>query len=943
MKTQNFKTEVTKFLSTIHPGQSIALYYQRAGANPGWFYRIADQETEHFLGKNADIAFETAYNLLIAHEQLALPLVPQITQQPQANSALSMVLQKLDSIPSISEVKENCFLIPSVAVTQKLLCDIAGREAITSGSLRYRLNHYQPTTLCLLPYNPFYQSTFVEEPTWIISHCGTDSNAELALTIKRRGIDGAILLTIIESPSTDSMVPQITQQPQAKAAVAMQNDVIPVTHSEVKDDPHLLIKKRGADLGADQMRIQNRDWLTISQLSQLTGITDRNCRMALSNAFNHNKPWRKTHLHVRIVTNELGGGKNGQSYEVYAPSLPQTLSAKWYSQFAGVISPPIPTEITLGQVDIVGYQLDTPTKKHKQQLIADRVRPITVFPRHSNLRHQAVLNLMQELQVTKDTVYRWLNKYEKGGELALRRKKRTDRGKDRVDVTQRWDKAMSGLLTPDQRIQVGRCLTRYIRSLWRSGITGYVTCQHMATDWLLAYTQDQFQLDFTPEYLQKICDVSRKRVESEKPYSLIHIQETDKKQFHDDYEPTIQRHRDDLSPMDIVFCDVHPSDTPVRRLDGSIAYPRFIAWHDVATNRLWLTLKLCEKREAVTQVDVAQSYASMTNSWGIAKTLYFDNGSETQWDEMLAGMANLSQLIQHQTKVFIERPAVLRAAPYQAQTKPIEGMFSLLEQKYFAMLPGYVGGDRMRKKTQNIGQEPEPFPGTWEDFHGAIDTLLATYHATPQNGSLGGMSPNGMLQNFIDSGWGTWKVDEKALLLAFSQHDTRIIGAKRPGCVEFNSFFYYHDDLLGYTGMRLPIAFPRHDPRFLFIFPPKRKVICAQVDMAYAFWDSDNTGAKEKQRRRLALMRIISERKRHCDRLDLIQVAEDWNQRQPTAPSAPTIGHIEINNEIKQMVEALETTVNVPLAKPTSPPALSQWSDNKMGPLLENLEWAEED
>jgi hypothetical protein len=357
-----------------------------------------------------------------------------------------------------------------------------------------------------------------------------------------------------------------------------------------------------------------------------------------------------------------------------------------------------------------------------------------------------------------------------------------------------------------------------------------------------------------------------------------------------------------------------------------------------------LTLKLCEKREAVTQVDVAQSYASMTAAWGIAKTLYFDNGSETQWDQMLAGMSNLSQLIQHETKVFIDRPAVLRAAPYEAQTKPIEGMFSLLERKYFAMLPGYVGGDRMRKKTQNIGQEPEPFPGSWEDFHGAIDTLLATYHATPQHGSLGGLSPNGILQNFIESGWpGTWKVDEKALLLAFAEHDTRIIGAKRPGCVEYNTLFYYHDSLLGYTGMRLPVAYPRHDPRFLFIFPPKQKVICAIADMQFAFWDPDNTGAKEKQRRKLALLRIVSERRRHCDRLDLIEVSEGINQMLPTAPTVPVVGHIDINDEIKEMVAALETTLNVPLAKPTTPPALSQWSDHSMDPLLANVEWAEED
>jgi hypothetical protein len=47
---------------------------------------------------------------------------------------------------------------------------------------------------------------------------------------------------------------------------------------------------------------------------------------------------------------------------------------------------------------------------------------------------------------------------------------------------------------------------------------------------------------------------------------------------------------------------------------------------------------------------------------------------------------------------------IVRAKPYNARAKPIEGIFGVLETHHFAKLPGWVGGNRMKSKTANIGR-----------------------------------------------------------------------------------------------------------------------------------------------------------------------------------------------------------------------------------------------
>ena len=116
--------------------------------------------------------------------------------------------------------------------------------------------------------------------------------------------------------------------------------------------------------------------------------------------------------------------------------------------------------------------------------------------------------------------------------------------------------------------------------------------------------------------------------EKGRKYRVIAIHDQDAKRFHDNYQPRIQRKRDDLLPMDIIVGDVHPVDVLTYREDGSQATARAIAWLDIATNRVHVTLIQLRPREGVKQIHVTQAFIAMVRAWGLPRRLYLDNGKE---------------------------------------------------------------------------------------------------------------------------------------------------------------------------------------------------------------------------------------------------------------------------------------------------------------------------
>ncbi len=702
------------------------------------------------------------------------------------------------------------------------------------------------------------------------------------------------------------------------------------------------------------------NWLTVRQFAELAGIIERNGRIALANG-----AWRGTPLNVRTVASQ--GGKSGERYEVYAPSLPPSLYAKW---LAGQAAQPLPqapaVTLTLAMVTCD----PTAAKRSEKALwVLGIIRPIIGLARSSPARSAAIAEVLcrthtrpdgKAVRLSKSQVYEWLKRYEAGHVDGLKPRQRADLNTLRVLVTREWDAACP--LDEGSRQAIAEALGDYVRSLWASGAAGWNVIQKFASLKLEEMSKGAGWSAPTME-LRPACTVSRAFVEKFRKSSLLAVADKDAKKFFDVHIPRIRRSRAELKPMDVVVGDVHPIDIAIHRPDGSVAYPRAICWHDVATNRLYVCLVLLEKGEGVKQVHVASSFAAMCGAWGLPLTLYLDNGSEYSWHEMMAAFTEISRLTQSMQRQFAvgempdsgdvrelveEGRQVIRARPYNAPAKPIEGLFSVIEGTVLSMMPGWVGGERMRQKTHNVGKAPMPYPGTWEAFHADFETAMAFYHRSPQGGTMNGLSPAQAYQAHIDAGWTRTDVEERVLLLAFAEEDTRKV---QGGYVSWDGTEYYDDALLIHTGQTLTVRVSRHDPRYAFVFGPDRALICAAgVAPVYGFMDP--AGAEEQGRRKKVLMRYVAELRENCCRLDLVAEMRKWVMANGPMPEAQIGATVAVSDAAKKMLNALEAKESAALAETEStkaaqahdPKRLSQWSSpDEVDPLLVNVFADEED
>lgn len=545
--------------------------------------------------------------------------------------------------------------------------------------------------------------------------------------------------------------------------------------------------------------------------------------------------------------------------------------------------------------------------KHRDQALWkwQLIQPALSYPKHSCARGQQLRYLAADVHalsdgrqrsVSLDSLYTWVSCYEQQGVTALMRRPRCDVGRPRVLITRAWDRACS--LPADARVSVAEQLAEQVRSLWAAGAPGYRTVAELGS----AVLFDLSVAAGWSEVSLADCRLSRRYVEQFRHYALLAMHDKDARLFFDTRVPRIRRHREGLKPMDILVGDVHPIDIRLTRTDGSVVMPRAIAWLDVATQRLHVTLIMLEKGEGVKQVHVAHAFAAMCSAWGLPRQLYLDNGAEYGWQEMLDGFAQLGRL----TGVEIDTrlKPVVRARPYNAQAKPIEGIFAVLEQQVLSMLPGWVGGNRMRQKTHNVGQMPRAFPGDWTAFHQSFDQALDYYHARaqPRSAHLRGRSPNQALSAAIADGWtGAPQVDPQVLRVAFASEESRLVQAG--GYLSVNGKHYFADELIPYAGERLCVRFVKWDANVLFVFDTQRRLICtASEAKTFAFFGKE--GAHTQSERAKTLKRHLQGLRVNTVRLDLEQAMRRRTELAEPAPEMPRGPCVTLNASMRRMLQA---------------------------------------
>lgn len=652
-------------------------------------------------------------------------------------------------------------------------------------------------------------------------------------------------------------------------------------------------------------------WLSVRELSGLSGdLNERNARDACRRC-HEGGAWRGTRLDVRK--------RDGKAYEVRVTSLPRDLYEKWLAAQPAPLVPAVETHQLPALQENPGIRLPEPEWIEEAKWKLALIEPALAHPPRSRARGNVITEIAaveyakpdgRAIRIGERTLSDWIKKYEVKGLQGLVRQRRHDA--PRVFITREWDAACP--LPEDAKAAIADKIATHIKSLWRTADPGCNNTARLATTALQRFCHEA---GWHAASLED-CRITRHVVEKYRPYSLPHTYRKDRKRFFDDFQPRIERDHTLLRPMKQVVGDVHPLDVLVRREDGSTATPRFIAWYDVATHRLCGNLHLLDAGTGVTQAMVWASFAEMVEAWGLPTHLYLDNGSEycgrpRRFGEgapsaIMTGFNELSGLALAMREFgaaieaefmaeFVEghagapddepeagaefrRSGTTRSKRYNAPGKTgIEGQFASLE-KVMKMGLGYIGGNRMNKRTHQLGKEAAPWPDM-DTFRDAFKQFLDYWNGKEQRGNLDGKSPNQAWADAQQDGWKAVQVDRMALIYAMSEQ-VRVTVTR--GTVTVDGQRYRHDKLGKRSGQKITVRYAKWAPEFLIYSPdfsrPLDNMLLLEREVRYH--PHDREGALEAARRNSVLIGEIRSMEAETEDLDIVvQIALDNAARAP--------------------------------------------------------------
>jgi len=640
-----------------------------------------------------------------------------------------------------------------------------------------------------------------------------------------------------------------------------------------------------------------REWITTEEFAELGAISPQAARKAVrltltSQAF----IWRGATLVVRQVPSI--GGKSGRAYQIQVASLPVSLQLA-LKDAQGIFEGPL--------------RHDDDASRWRE-FWCFHLAPIAQHKPHSKDRGRAIAEAAAQEYIGPDgarcrfsykTIHRKLKTYEADGFSGLTLKKRTDAGKRRVIVIREFDKAARILGVDDAQLQlISEKLRTYIRSLIAADVTakklkflaeGKINA--LAASLGIATDGNTFAV---PDHL----------INAERIFKAAPRFRRDRK-AHNDAAPGITRTIAGLRPMDCVMGDVHPVDIVMTRADGSTATGRLIGWLDVATHRIFASLVLCEAGTGIRNAHVVQSFIDMVQAWGLPKTLYLDNGTEYNWADCVSDMLKLASNgfaidVRYRFRGDSSRLGrVIKAQPYNAQAKGlIEGGFRSLET-LFRDIEGYIGGNRMLKKSANVGRPPVSFSGSLDELQVILASNLRFYNGSPQRGQLRGRSPDQAFAGLVEAGWTATAVPESVLRLAFTQEKQRTV---TKGCITYAGKKWTCDELAAYPGRTVTALIPKYE-RWDGI--PLRdehgsSLGISREETQYGYFDVE--GARESARRKKLFRDGVKSLERQTVKIDVHQELENNIVRLPAPVRAPIGTHIGGTETAAQIIAGLEET-----------------------------------
>ncbi|MCI4680426.1 hypothetical protein K9U39_06090 [Rhodoblastus acidophilus] len=628
-----------------------------------------------------------------------------------------------------------------------------------------------------------------------------------------------------------------------------------------------------------------RDFLPIAVIADAAAISSRAIERAIMRASkNPSATWNGARLVVREVAGR--GGRGGRQYEVKVDSLPAYIQER-LKRVSTAVAAPAPGDITRIERDI-RYDLVMRVVTHpkgsegRAKAAREEAQRRLLNPRTGRMEYVSVATIM-----------RWVKRHEDQAEAGLARRKRSDAGQKRVILTQKWDSSVP--FDDEVKKRIASELRLYIRGEHKN-LASFGHIRLMAERKLIELSRAAgFQAS------ADICALPDNFIKAERIARKAGVFLRDRKAFQDDL-PGILRGVSGLAPCDVIYGDVHSADVLLPKIEGFQRHAKFIAWFDAGTQRAWLDVVILEEGKGVTNAHVIESFLRMATAWGMPGTLYLDNGSEYNWAEFVD---DAMKLLGHRV-VFGRESNVVNAKPYNARAKEIEGFFGRFERHYLAQIPGWVGGDRMKSKTSNVGKAPTPYGGDFGQFVRMIEAQLIIYHNRPQKGrKLKGLPPFEAYKKAIAAGWSKTEIDPLAFITAFSTEERRSVSGGR---IQFSGASWTCDELQSYLGDYVIVLVPKYQAwdRLPIRDDKGRLLGLAQRDAE--FHPLDPSGAREAASRGARRVKAAKALCRSIPTIDaeaeIIQLASVL----PREPHAPIGAHIGPSAEARAIASGLTET-----------------------------------
>jgi hypothetical protein len=629
-------------------------------------------------------------------------------------------------------------------------------------------------------------------------------------------------------------------------------------------------------------------YIALPELAALAGISERAVEKAVARSRRDDGYcWRSTVLVSRTVRGR--GGRSGLRYEVRVDSLPIELQQR-FKQHYGEALPQLSHGLQAQEERDFRYYVISPALAH---------------PKGSNERGAAIRDIAgrdhrrsgkKPGRLSERTIQRWLDDHEVHGLAGLGRAKRVDAGRRMAIVSRRWDAAVT--FDDAEKHRIERAVREYVAGLHAAGESAAILAE------LAALRLQKLTSKAGCDLAIETCRLPSHFIGGMRVHRRQALKSRDRKAY-EDQKPRIRRTREGMAPMAIIVGDVHPVDIVLSREDGSTAHARAIGWLDMATNRIWLDLILLDKGKGITNAHVIRSFINMVEAWGAPRALYLDNGSEYNWapfiDDALQLIGDGGRRLLGTAE--LRASQITRAQPYNAAAKPIEGIFAVLERTYFQAIPGWIAGDRMKKKASSVGGKVEPFPGSFDDFRTIIDMQLALYHRMPQRGTLKGRSPDQVYVAAIASGWEKTAVDAKAFVVAFS---TEVEKTVRQGAITHDGDRWTCAELIRWQEAKITVRIPKYEGwRCLPLYDRFGELVgLAERDRAYhPFEKAGAIEARERSRLHGQEVRALGH---DVPKLNLLHERAGLLASQPPSPEAPTGTRLVASEQAMKIVAHLD-------------------------------------